>query len=93
LLSSHRVPPRAPRPSSSHPESPPPRSTAFQIVDQKCGDAAAPLLASSGNGPAAGELLKNAPLAAVLRRLADKGATEGAARVADPLATGCLFWW
>lgn len=51
--------------------------TAFQIIDQKCGEAAAPLLASGGKGPAPGELLTNVPLAGVLRRLGERGAREG----------------
>ncbi|KAI8475092.1 MAG: gamma-glutamyltranspeptidase [Monoraphidium minutum] len=50
--------------------------TAFQIIEAKCGDSAAPLLGKSGRGPAAGELLKNAPLAGVLRRLAAEGAAK-----------------
>ncbi|KIZ03435.1 gamma-glutamyltranspeptidase [Monoraphidium neglectum] len=61
--------------------------TAFQIIDQKCGDSAAPLLASGGRGPRAGELLKNEPLAAVLRELADSGPAKAiySGRVAEAI--------
>jgi gamma-glutamyltranspeptidase len=54
------------------------RSTAFQIIDQKCGASAAPLLGASGEGPAAGERLTNPLVASVLRRLGKLGARDGA---------------
>jgi gamma-glutamyltranspeptidase len=77
------------QPPHPQPPTPPHPRTAFQIIDQKCGDAAAPLLASSGKGPAAGELLKNPLVADVMRRLGKLGAHEGGSRYARQGAGGC----